>query len=248
MWTPQILDETSSYDDLITGKIPALIIPKVLSKSDCISISRKILNMSQRNDSSTKFGTSLSSHIYEKQKYFSKSKKSNEILKNLFSENISPLTFMQQKISKLFGKKIYTATENGNVYSDAVIRIHESGDSVHLHRDNSHFEMSEFNVSRFKNQLSAILYLQSPDVGGELTIFHKMWSKKDEMMREPEFGYSSDLIKGVYQTKIRPIAGNMLILNPKFYHQIESISGLKSRITLTFFFGESTENCFNSWT
>ena len=248
MWTPQILDETSSYDDLITGKIPALIIPKVLSKSDCISISRKILNMSQRNDSSTKFGTSLSSHIYEKQRYFSKSKKSNEILKNLFSENISPLTFMQQKISKLFGKKIYTATENENAYSDAVIRIHGNDDSVHLHRDNSNFEMSEYNVSRFKNQLSAILYLQSPDVGGELTIFHKMWSKKDEMMREPEFGYSSDLIRGVYQTKIRPIVGNMVILNPKFYHQIESISGLKSRITLTFFFGESTENCFNSWT
>ena len=248
MWTPQILDETSSYDDLITGKIPALIIPKVLSKSDCISISRKILNMSQRNDSSTKFGTSLSSHIYEKQKYFSKSKKSNEILKNLFSENISPLIFMQQKISKLFGKKIYTATENENAYSDAVIRIHGNDDSVHLHRDNSNFEMSEYNVSRFKNQLSAILYLQSPDVGGELTIFHKMWSKKDEMMREPEFGYSSDLIRGVYQTKIRPIVGNMVILNPKFYHQIESISGLKSRITLTFFFGESTENCFNSWT
>ena len=248
MWTPQILDETSSYDDLITGKIPALIIPKVLSKSDCISISRKILNMSQRNDSSTKFGTSLSSHIYEKQKYFSKSKKSNEILKNLFSENISPVTLMQQKISKLFGKKIYTATENENAYSDAVIRIHENDDSVHLHRDNSNFEMSEYNVSRFKNQLSAILYVQSPDVGGELTIFHKMWSKKDEIMREPEFGYSSDLIRGVYQTKIKPIAGNMVILNPKFYHQIESISGLKSRITLTFFFGESTKNCFYSWT
>ena len=152
MWTPQILDETSSYDDLITGKIPALIIPKVLSKSDCISMSSKILNMSQRNDSSTKFGTSLSSHIYEKQKYFSKSKKSNEILKNLFSENISPLTFMQQKISKLFGKKIYTATENENAYSDAVIRIHGNDDSVHLHRDNSNIEMSEYNVSRFKNQ------------------------------------------------------------------------------------------------
>ena len=155
---------------------------------------------------------------------------------------------MQQKISKLFGKKIYTATENENAYSDAVIRIHGNDDSVHLHRDNSNFEMSEYNVSRFKNQLSAILYVQSPDVGGELTIFHKMWSKKDEIMREPEFGYSSDLIKGVYQTKIRPIAGNMVILNPKFYHQIESISGLKSRITLTFFFGESTKNCFYSWT
>ena len=155
---------------------------------------------------------------------------------------------MQQKISKLFGKKIYTATENGNVYSDAVIRIHESEDSVHLHRDNSNFEMSEYNVSQMKNQLSAILYLQSPVEGGELTIFHKMWTKTDETMREPEFGYSSDLVRGVYQTKIRPIAGNMVILNPKFYHQIESISGLKSRIALTFFFGESSKDSFNSWT
>ena len=248
MWAPQILDETSSYDDLITGKIPALIVPEVLSKFDCVSLSSKILKMSQRNDSSTKFGTSLSSHIYEKQKYFSKSQKSNKILKNLFTENISPVTFMQQKISKLFGKKIYTATENGNVYSDAVIRIHESEDSVHLHRDNSNFEMSEYNVSQMKNQLSAILYVQSPVEGGELTIFHKMWSKKDEMMREPEFGYSSDLIKGICQTKIKPIAGNMVILNPKFYHQIESISGLKPRITFGFFFGESSKDCFYSWT
>ena len=114
--------------------------------------------------------------------------------------------------------------------------------------ENKVFEMSEFNVSQFKNQLSVILYLQSPDAGGELTIFHKMWSKKDEMMREPEFGYSSDLIRGVCQTKIKPVAGNMVILNPKFYHQIESISGLKSRVTLGFFFGESSEDSFNSWT
>ncbi len=248
MWTPQILDEPSSYNDLITGKISALIVPELLSKSDCISISRKILNMSKTNDSSIKFGTSLSSYIYEKQKYFSNSQKSNKILKNLLSENISPVTIMQQNISKLFGKKIYTATENGNAYSDAVIRIHVNGASVYLHRDNSNFEMSEYNVSRFKNQLSAILYLQSPDAGGELTIFHKMWSKKDEMMREPEFGYSSDLIRGVCQTKIKPVAGNMVILNPKFYHQIESISGLNSRITLGFFFGESSEDSFNSWT
>ena len=248
MWTPQILDQSSSYNDLITGKIPALIVPELLSKSDCIYVSSKILNMSKTNDSSIKFGTSLSSYIYEKQKYFSNSQKSNKILKNLLSENISPVTIMQQNISKLFGKKIYTATENENAYSDAVIRIHGNDDSVHLHRDNSNFEMSEYNVSRFKNQLSAILYVQSPDVGGELTIFHKMWSKKDEIMREPEFGYSSDLIKGICQTKIRPIAGNMVILNPKFYHQIESISGLKSRVTLGFFFGESSEDSFNSWT
>ena len=248
MWAPQTLFKPDSYDDLITGKIPALIVPEILSKTECSSLCSKISNIQTTNGNPKKFGTSLSSHIYEKSKYFSNAKRSNDSLKKLFAENISPLIAMRETISKIFQKQLTTAIENGTSYSDAVIRIHDNDDSVHLHRDNSNFEMSEYNVSRFKNQLSAILYLQSPDVGGELTIFHKMWSKKDEIMREPEFGYSSDLIKGICQTKIRPIAGNMVILNPKFYHQIESISGLKSRITLTFFFGESTKNCFYSWT
>ena len=76
------------------------------------------------------------------------------------------------------------------IYSIAMIRIHEHGDSVHLHRDNSDFEMSEYGISNLKNQLSAILYLQSPLHGGELTIYDKMWNKNDEQMRCPEFGYS----------------------------------------------------------
>ena len=33
MWTLKLLFEPSSYDDLITGKIPALMIPGVLSKN-----------------------------------------------------------------------------------------------------------------------------------------------------------------------------------------------------------------------
>ena len=71
--------------------------------------------------------------------------------------------------------------------------------------------MKEYNVSQIKNQLSAILYLQSPNEGGQLTIFHKMWNKKDEHLREPEFGYSSNLIKNVSQKKILPTAGTMVV-------------------------------------
>ena len=248
MWAPQILDKTSSYDDLITGKIAALMIPRVLSKSYCASISSKILSMPEINGTSIKIGTSLSSHIYEKSKYFSNAQKSNKILKNLFSENISPLTVMRQKISKLFQKQIFTANENGMVYSDAIIRIHGNNDSVHLHRDNSNFEMQEYNVSQIKNQLSAILYLQSPKEGGELTIFHKMWNKKDEHLREPEFGYSSNLIKNISQKKILPIAGTMVILNPNLYHQVEPVVGKQSRISLGFFFGEMSKKYLCSWT
>ena len=247
MWSPQTLFEPSSYNEIISGKIPALIVPGILSKTECASLSAKISNIKTTNKNPKKFGTSLSSHIYEKSQYFLNAKKSNDFLKKLFAENTSPIISMRKTISKIFQKQLTTASENAMTYSDAVIRIHGNDDSVHLHRDNSNFEMSHYNISSLKNQLSAILYLQSPQKGGELTIFHKMWSRNDERMREPDFGYSSKLIKDVNQTKISPIEGDMVVLNPKFYHQIESVSGLRNRISIGFFFGELSKNNFCSW-
>ena len=253
MWTTQIVRETtnSTYADLISGKIPALIVPNILSNLSCISLSRKILKTNFIGFSpgiSKKIGTSLSSHIYEKSKYFSNALVSNQTLKSLFLDNISPIDIMQQTISKIFQKQLSPAFENEMIYSIAMIRIYEHGDFVHLHRDNSNFEMSEYGISNFKNQLSAILYLQSPLHGGELTIYDKMWNKNDERMRYPEFGYSSDLIKNVTQKKILPVTGTMIIFNPKLYHQVESVIGIKSRISLGFFFGEMSKNHLCSWT
>ena len=49
MWAPQTLFEPSSYDDLITGKIPALIVPGILSKTECSSLSYKISNIHTTN-------------------------------------------------------------------------------------------------------------------------------------------------------------------------------------------------------
>ena len=247
MWTPQTLFESDSYDDLIAGKFPALIVPEILSKTECSSLCNRITNNQTTNGNPRRFGTSLSSHIYEKSRYFSNAQRSNDSLKKLFAENISPLIAMRNVISKKFQKQLTTAIENGMSYSEAVIRIHDNDDSVHLHRDNSNFEMSDYNVSHLKNQLSAILYLQSPEQGGELTIYHKLWNKKDECMREPNFGYSSALIEDVHKTKILPTEGNMVLLNPKFYHQIESVSGTRSRISIGFFFGELSKNYLCSW-
>ena len=247
MWAPQTLFKPDSYDDLITGQIPALIVPEILSKTECSSLCNRITNNQTTNGNTRRFGTSLSSHIYEKSRYFSNAQRSNDSLKKLFPENISPLTTMRNTISTIFQKQLTTAIENGMSYSEAVIRIHDNDDSVHLHRDNSNFEMSDYNVSHLKNQLSAILYLQSPEQGGELTIYHKLWNKKDECMREPDFGYSSALIEDVHKTKILPTEGNMVLLNPKFYHQIESVSGTRSRISIGFFFGELSKNYLCSW-
>ena len=113
--------------------------------------------------------------------------------------------------------------------------------------DHSNFEMPNYDVSQYKNQLSAILYLQIPKCGGELTIFDKIWCKEDECMRHPEFGYQSNIVHGVTKSNITPVAGNMIILNPKFYHRIESVHGSQNRVSIGFFFAEFSKNNLCAW-
>ncbi len=242
--------KNSQIHNLISGKTPVIEIPDVLSKSECVLLCDEISknhSICSGPDLITKIGTSLSSHIYDKANYFSNAQNSNQLVQNLFSHTISPIDKMHQILENLFQKKISTATEYDMKYSDCVIRIHKNGDSVHVHRDNCNFEMPEYLVSGYRNQLSAILYLQSPQSGGELTIYDKQWCKNDESQRNPDFGYSSDVVDGVEYLTIRPIPGNLVLLNPNFYHKIGSVCGPKPRISIGFFFAESSENNLYCW-
>ena len=237
--------------DLTSGKTPFIVIPNVISEYTCASLSEKILKNYKTVPGpgiKNKIGTSLGSHIYEKSKYFLNSKKSNASIQKIFSDSHSPLKSMHQIISQTFQKQVSTASENEMSYSDCVIRIHNAGDSVHLHRDNCNFEMSDYTVSKYKNQLSAILYLQSPERGGELTVYDEQWTRYDERSRQPDFGYSFDLVNGVSYTSISPIVGNLVLLNPNFYHKVESVYGGKSRVSVGFFFGESSTSELSCWT
>ena len=238
-------------EDFISGKAPFLVIPNVISESTCILLSEKIFKNYKTVPGpgiKNKIGTSLGSYIYEKSKYFSNSKESNEFIENIFSDVYSPLKVIRQIISETFQKQISIASENKMLYSECVIRIHNDGDSVHLHRDNCNFEMPDYTVSKYKNQLSAILYLQSPERGGELTVYDKQWNRYDERSRQPDFGYSFDLVTDVSHTSISPIAGSLVLLNPSFYHMVESVYGCKSRVSIGFFFAESSKYKLSCWT
>ena len=247
LWQKHNLDT----EDLVSGKTPFIIIPNIISESTCASLSEKILKNYKTVPGpgiKNKIGTSLGSHIYEKSKYFLNSKKSNTFIENILSDEHSPLKLMHQIISQIFQKQIFTASENKMLYSECVIRIHTNGDSVHLHRDNCNFEMPDYTVSKYKNQLSAILYLQSPESGGDLTVYDKQWNRYDEISRQPDFGYSFDLVNGISHTNISPKAGSLVLLNPNFYHKVESVYGDRSRISIGFFFAESSKYELSCWT
>ena len=110
MWAPQIFqNDNSIYENLISGQIPAIIIPEIISKFDCENLCNKIL-LNQYITSgpgiSNKIGTSLSSHIYEKSKYFSNSQKSNQLIQHIFANTKSIMYEMHLIINKVLSIEI----------------------------------------------------------------------------------------------------------------------------------------------
>ena len=251
--TPKIITDsdlqTEYFHELSVGNIPAIIFPKILDKRECDDLSAKILatkELSLGPGYTEKIGESLNSYVSNKLEYFIKSKSSNDVLRKIFSY-ADPQQKMLAKISTSSGKKIQFAREKSLQYSHGIIRLHKPDTTIHIHRDNASFEASNFSVSELSGQLSAVLHLQSAESGGTLSIFDKFWVKADEKYRKPVFGYSKEVIKKAPQTSILCRQGDLVVINPKKYHSVNSVRGKLTRITFGFFFGHDKHSNLFAW-
>ena len=93
-------------------------------------------------------------------------------------------------------------------------------------------------MSSIDGQLSCVLHIQESEEGGDTTIYKKKWKKTDEKFRNIEFGYSENVINSSESWKISNLnAGDLVILNPNYYHEVSEIRGDTSRISLGMFLG-----------
>ena len=118
--------------------------------------------------------------------------------------------------------------------------LHSVGSKVKIpiHKDNVTYEGKEYNLSNIGKQLSCVLHLQKSESGGELTVYDKQWTKKDEKNREIMFGYTDKVISNCNTCKISNInQGDMVIINPNYFHSVSEITGKTPRVTLGTFLG-----------
>ena len=237
-------------DKLVSGEIPAIILKNAYSKITCNEVSKKITkfhNMSNHSLNSKYVGESLNSYINCKMLYFEKARYIDNQLKHIFANTGDPRYVMQDLLSAIFTKKITSAKENGNTYSNGVFRIHNCDESFPIHRDNASFEADNYAVSNLLNQLSAVLHLQTAQTGGELILYQKLWKKSDEKFRFPEFGYSEAVVNNTKFIKIKPDVGDIVIINPVHYHTISKIKGVLHRISVGFFLGQLDKSTLLCW-
>ena len=80
--------------------------------------------------------------------------------------------------------------------------------------------------------------LQESEVGGDVVIYNTQWTREDEKFREINFGYSSDAVSSSESCQISNVKpGDLVIINPTFYHKVTTICGDMPRITLGMFLG-----------
>lgn len=245
MWVPlcadsNFQDKSQILNDIINGKYSALIIRNFYDKKSCNTITNRIKKFSYFDYGDgiiKKIGVFLLAYINKKSDYFIDAEKVRPTLRQIFYNLDDPRKKIHRLISNMFPTKIVTAAEeDGKKYSCGIIRLHEKGDRGPLHRDNVSFEARDFYVSSFEHQLSCILYLNQSEKGGELLIYRQSWKKNDEKYREIGFGYSNKVISKCKESSlIKANSGDLVIFNPRHYHEILPIAGKSKRITLSLF-------------
>lgn len=230
-------------EDLKSGKIPAIIVKNFYDKESCMKISKRSKNhlnfkknMGIVND---KIGVSLVQFRNEPAVYFEESTKMRILLRRIFDGLEDPRKKIHLWMSNFAnGVKVQIAMEGENRYGCGIIRLHKKGSMFPIHRDNASFETPHFLVGKLKEQISFVLPVQSPEYGGELQIFKQFWEKTDEEFRRIDFGYYDKVVdRNCESVSIKPELGNLIIINPNYYHRILPVFGRKNRITLSMFAG-----------
>ncbi|MHA7734212.1 2OG-Fe(II)-dependent halogenase WelO5 family protein [Nitrosopumilus sp. S6] len=232
----------TDFQSLIQGEISAIIIKDFYKKSQCDEISQKINSIQKsdfKNGNLEHIGPFLMAHTTKKDEYFECVKKDKIKRQQVFSNETEPTTKIFSIFQKLFPEYfISTAKESKNELSPYIIRIHNKGKSIPIHKDNVKYEGKEYELSKIDSQLSCILHLQESEKGGELIIYDKNWRRSDEKFRKIDFGYEPEIISKSNFCRITNLkVGDLVIINPNYFHQVTKIEGESSRISLGMFVG-----------
>ena len=248
MWEPLTVYKSDwkkiDYNPLISGETPAIIFKHFYDKDYCKSITKKILDIPAakfQNGKLTHIGPFLMSYATKKRDYFEQAQATRSKFDLIFGDKQIPTTRIFKMLKMVFPEsEISLAKESGKDFSPFVIRIHESGKSIPIHKDHVGYEGKEYCISNIDNQLSCVLHLQESETGGDLIIYKKNWTKADEKFRNVDFGYSSELVNSEKSCKIKNVEqGDLVLINPIQFHEVTKIQGTSSRITLGMFLGFS---------
>jgi len=246
VWDPLIIYKSDwrrvDYSSLMNGRVPAIIFKNFYEKEYCKLLANRILSVPYENFQNGKLshiGPFLMSYATKKKEYFEQAKMTQSKFDLIFEGLQRPTTRIFHMLEEFFPNyEIKLANESGKNFSPFVIRIHQSGKSIPLHKDCIGFEGTEYSISDIDCQLSCVLHIQKPKKGGDFVIYQRNWTRSDEKFRNIDFGYSKEIVTSENSCKISNIEqGDLVLIKPTQFHEVTTIWGSTTRITLGMFLG-----------
>lgn len=181
-------------------------------------------------------GPGLGRYGCDREGFFRESCLSDGKFERLYDGLPDARVMAREMIGKLLpDREVIVPDEDGNVYSDAVVRIAMEGDAAALHRDSAMEYFKGWMVSQFPTQFSSLVCFQWPESGGELFVYRKRWvPEHDEMRVEGATGYPQSILEDAPVCTITPEEGDLYI-----FHDIAPMFGPRNRITQGIFFAMS---------
>ena len=226
---------------LLRGLLSASVIDTELSRIKALF--HRASTTRYTNGTLTTIGPYLAKYLADTPEYFSAASAATEMLRSAafhLGANV------REALRQTFGlSSLVPAREpDGRRYGESVIRIHADGVRNPLHNDNIMRDAADTGllVSGLAHQLSCVVCIQECDSGGELKMYGKPWAPSDEAFKIPGgLGYDMKVVSDAPCCTFRPRAGDVYLINPTFYHEIERVGGA-ARTTLGFFIGFRDES------
>lgn len=227
------------------GECAVVVIKNLLTAEDLSAVKQRIeenralMKMTRyTNGSLTTIGPYLAKQLNDPEPYFQNAATTDV----LFQDRKSDLRVkLRKSLQQFFGVRTLDVLQepSGCLYAPAVVRFHPDGVNNPLHNDliRRDARHTSLGIAELETQFSCIACIQECDRGGELIIYNKLWEPEDEKHKISNgLGYDSQVVKDYLSFRFKPQTGDVYIINPTFYHEINEVRG-QERITMGFFFG-----------
>lgn len=180
-----------------------------------------------------------------KARYFNATPAAEDDRDRIFEGTQNPVNKIIEFFGRGFDAKIATEPELAQArYFAGLIRA--MGAKSTLHFDYAPKQLPGWEVANADEQFGLVLYLQMPEVGGELNIYNHPWTPEDEEhnndhVEKGTFGFTEGFLGDTPYASVLPSEGDLVVFKTRNFHQVDEIKSDKPRLGLTTFMSQQDD-------
>lgn len=158
-------------------------------------------------------------------------------VRDAFRPYLSPIDDLRLKLDEVWPRGAHLLDVDGEKCFTGVTRYQEPDIDLCPHIDKLEWNLPAHLQVSLQAQLSANIYLQVPEHGGELEVWNTRPSEDEyqHLKSDRHYGIDRHLLRPADFTT-RPKDGDLIIINPRFIHAVRPVQHTP-RITLSSFIG-----------